>query len=113
LAEALVEVASEGRNDALDQVAADYGRRIGRRSRRRNSETRLVTALRLVGYDSVVVCRTNHALVAGMVEGVQARSFDAVLDRAPGRCCVLARPSTLRRGQRGGPASTAQRRRDE
>jgi predicted ArsR family transcriptional regulator len=135
LAEALVEVASEGRNDALDEVAADYGRQIGRRTRRRNSEIRLVTALRLVGYDPAsandhivlrncpfrqaaqarpdVVCRMNHALVAGMVEGVQARSFDAVLDRAPGRCCVLVMPSTLRRGQRGGPASTAHRPRDE
>jgi predicted ArsR family transcriptional regulator len=117
LAEALVAVASEGRADPLQKVAANYGRQIGRRTRRRNSETRLVTALRLFGYDPAsandrivlrncpfrhaaqarpdVLCRMNHALVAGMIQGVQAGSFDAVLDRAPGRCCVLVTPSTL------------------
>jgi predicted ArsR family transcriptional regulator len=129
LAEALVEVASDGRNDALHEVATGYGRQIGRGTRRRTSETRLVTALLLVGYDPAaanehivlrncpfrhaaqahpdVVCRMNHALVAGIVEGVQARSFDAVLDRAPGRCCVLVSPSTPRPGRPDGPASTA------
>jgi predicted ArsR family transcriptional regulator len=125
LAEALGEVGSEGRSDTLDEVAADYGRQIGRRTRRRNGETRLMTALLLVGYDPAaandhivlhncpfqqaaqtrpdVVCRMNRALLAGIVEGVQARSFDAVLDRAPGRCCVLLSPSSLRPEQRGGP----------
>jgi predicted ArsR family transcriptional regulator len=94
-----------------------------------------MTALRLVGYDPApvndhillrncpfrqaaqarpdVLCRMNHALVAGMVQGMQARSFDAVLDRAPGRCCVLVTSSTAQRGQRGGPASTAQPSRDQ
>lgn len=115
LAETLAEVPSEGR-DALDEIAADYGRQIGRRTRRRNGNTRLITALRLVGYEPApakdhlvlrncpfhqaaqarpdVVCRMNRALVAGLLAGVHARSFDAVLDRAPGRCCVLVMPST-------------------
>jgi predicted ArsR family transcriptional regulator len=35
-----------------------------------------------------LVCAMNHAFVAGCLEGLEVRSVDAVLDPAPGECCV-------------------------
>jgi predicted ArsR family transcriptional regulator len=41
-----------------------------------------------------LMCGMNHALVRGLVEGLQIDDLDAVLDPAPGRCCVRLLPAT-------------------
>jgi predicted ArsR family transcriptional regulator len=105
----------------IDAVAAEYGQRIGRRVGRRLAEDRLMVALRALGYEPSVrggsiilrncpfrraaeaqpevVCQVNHAFVGGVLAGLGTRSRASVLDREPGRCCVvlpLNRPSGAR-----------------
>jgi predicted ArsR family transcriptional regulator len=116
------------RGATLDDVAVDYGRRVGARTRPHRGESRFITALRLVGYEPVtvgddvvlrncpfhraaqarphVVCGINEAFVRGLLEGAGTTERAGVLDRAPGRCCVLVRPS---RDDAAAPASTAAR----
>lgn len=112
IAEILVEALakqSDG-HDHLDEIAARYGRRIGSAVRADAGETRLVSALRRVGYEPIidgddivlrncpfhraaemsreVVCNMNRAFVTGLLAGTRAGSRVAVLDPAPQRCCV-------------------------
>jgi predicted ArsR family transcriptional regulator len=92
-------------------VATEYGQRVGRRLGRRLPRDRLVVALRLLGYepsesgDAIVlrncpfrraaeaqpevVCQMNHAFVGGILSGLGTRARTSVLDREPGRCCVV------------------------
>jgi predicted ArsR family transcriptional regulator len=106
---------------ALGRVAAAYGRRVGERAPPRRGEARFLTALRLVGYEPAavgedvvlrncpfrraaearpdVVCAMNQAFVRGVLAGTRTAGRAAALDRAPGRCCVVVRPTAA------GPAS--------
>jgi predicted ArsR family transcriptional regulator len=92
-------------------VAAEHGQRLGRRVARRSPGDRLLVTLRLLGYepsvkgDAIVlrncpfrraaeaqpevVCQMNHAFVGGILTGLGTRSRSSVLDREPGRCCVV------------------------
>jgi predicted ArsR family transcriptional regulator len=110
LAEVLTERIDEFGED-LDDVAYDYGRRVGSRVRAAPGEVRHVNALRLAGYEPVtagddtvlrncpfhraaqdrpeVVCRMNRAFVAGLLAGSRVRSRVAKLDPRPGQCCVV------------------------
>jgi predicted ArsR family transcriptional regulator len=114
LAEALDEASSAPPEETLADVAAEYGRHVGRKARARNGDSRLLTALRLIGYEPAttgadislrncpfkhvaearpeVICRMNLAFVAGVLVGAQSRSHQAVLSRPPGRCCVVVAP---------------------
>lgn len=101
-----------------EAVADEYGRRIGRRvGRQRRIEDRVRLALGIVGYEpahvedglvltncpfhraaeaqSEVVCPMNHALVRGVLAGLDNRSYVPVLAREPGRCCVVLGPARL------------------
>jgi predicted ArsR family transcriptional regulator len=111
LAEALDEASSAPAEETLADVAAEFGRHVGRRARARNGDSRLLTALRFIGYEPAttgddvslrncpfkhvaearpeVICRMNLAFVAGVIVGAQSRSHHAVLSRSPGRCCVV------------------------
>jgi predicted ArsR family transcriptional regulator len=111
LAEALDEASSDRPEETLADVAAEYGRHVGRRARARNGDSRLQSALRAVGYEPAttgddvvlrncpfkhvaearpdVICRMNLAFVAGVLAGTQSRSLHAVLSPATGRCCVV------------------------
>jgi predicted ArsR family transcriptional regulator len=111
LAEAFDEASSAPAEQTLADVAAEFGRHVGRRARARNGDSRLLTALRLIGYEPAttgddvslrncpfkhvaearpeVICRMNLAFVAGVLVGTQSRSHQAVLSRPPGRCCVV------------------------
>lgn len=111
LAEAFDEASSDRPQETLAEVAAEYGREIGRRARARNGDSRLLTALRVIGYEPAttgddvvlrncpfrhaaeaqpeVICRMNQAFVAGVLAGTQARSRQAALSPATGRCCVV------------------------
>ncbi len=40
-----------------------------------------------------LMCGMNHGLVRGLVEGLQIGDVEAVLDPAPGRCCVRLVPA--------------------
>ena len=53
---------------------------------------------RLAGAHAALVCRANLALVGAMVADDDGR--DAVLDPAPGRCCVQLVPSASGRSSR-------------
>jgi predicted ArsR family transcriptional regulator len=102
-------------------VATEHGQRIGRRLGRRAPGDRILVALRALGYepsvrgDAIVlrncpfrraaeaqpevVCQMNHAFVGGILTGLGSRSRRSVLDREPGRCCVvlpLNRPKAAR-----------------
>lgn len=106
---------------AAETIAFDEGVRIGglrrpRRRRKRSAErAELVGVLSELGYDpevrdddatglcncpfrSVVdvapdlVCRMNHALVRGLLEGMGLDPARAVLDPQPPRCCVTIGP---------------------
>jgi predicted ArsR family transcriptional regulator len=92
-------------------VAAEHGERIGRRVSRHSPDDRILVALRVLGYEPSVrgdvivlgncpfrraaeaqpevVCQMNHAFVGGILIGLGTRSRGSVLDREPGRCCVL------------------------
>jgi len=41
-----------------------------------------------------VVCGMNLALIEGVLAGLKARGWTAVLEPAPGRCCVVVRPES-------------------
>jgi predicted ArsR family transcriptional regulator len=101
--------------ESLADVAAQYGRQVGRRARARNGGSRLLTALRVIGYEPAlsgddvvlrncpfrhvaqarpeIICRQmNLAFVAGVLAGTKSRSLHAVPSPSPGRCCVLVTP---------------------
>jgi predicted ArsR family transcriptional regulator len=40
-----------------------------------------------------LVCRMNHELLGGLMEGLELDDVEAVLDPKPGECCVAIRPS--------------------
>ncbi len=114
LAEALDEESAALPHETLADVAAEYGREVGRRARARNGDSRLLSALRAIGYEPVttgddvvlrncpfkhvaearpeIVCGMNLAFVAGVLAGTQSRSLHAVLSPATGRCCVVVAP---------------------
>jgi predicted ArsR family transcriptional regulator len=48
----------------------------------------------LAGEFPVVVCAMNHALVEGLLEGLGDQAGRAVMDPAPGRCCVAVHPTS-------------------
>lgn len=107
---------------AAETVAFDEGTRIGRlwrvtRRRRRTVErAELVAALRDLGYEPAprahegtrlcncpfrsaadvapdLVCRMNHALIRGLLEGMGLDPAQAILDpRPPPDCCVTIGP---------------------
>lgn len=114
LAEALDADSPDSPLESLADVAAEYGRQVGRRARARDRGSGLLTALRVLGYepalsgDDVVlrncpfrdvaqvrpelICRQmNLALVAGVLAGTKSRSLHAVPAPPPstGWCCVL------------------------
>jgi predicted ArsR family transcriptional regulator len=114
LAEALDAGAPDSPLESLADVAAEYGRQVGRQARAREGGSGLLTALRVLGYepapsgDDVVlrncpfrdvaqvrpelICRQmNLALVAGVLAGTKSRSLRAVPSPSPstGWCCVL------------------------
>ena len=115
LAEALEADSPDSPLESLADVAAEYGRQVGRRARARNGGSRLLTALRAVGYEPAVsgddvvlrncpfrhvaqarpdiICRQmNLAFVAGVLAGTKSRSLHAVPSPSTGRCCVLVTP---------------------
>ena len=99
------------RSAALADVAAEYGRQVGRRARARNGGSRLLTALNVIGYEPAtsgddvvlrncpfrhvaqarpeIICQMNLAFVAGVLAGTQSRSLHAVLSPSTERCCVV------------------------
>jgi predicted ArsR family transcriptional regulator len=111
LAEALEADSSDPPLDALDDIAAEYGRQVGRRTRARKGGSRVLTALSVVGYEPVtsgddvllrncpfrqvaqarpeLICRMNVAFVAGLLAGTQALSLHADLSPSTERCCVV------------------------
>jgi len=42
-----------------------------------------------------VICGMNLALLTGLLQGLGARDLAAVLDPAPGRCCVVISKSNI------------------
>ena len=100
--------------DSLADVAAEYGRQVGRRTRARNGDSRLLTVLRVVGYEPAtsgdevvlrncpfrhvaqarpeIICNMNLAFVAGLLAGTKSRSLHAVLSPSTERCCVVVTP---------------------
>ena len=114
LAEALEADSPASSLESLADVAAEYGRQVGRRTRARNGGSRLLTALRVVGYEPAtsgddvvlrncpfrhvaqarpeIICQMNLAFVAGVLAGTKSRSVHAVLSPSTGRCCVVVTP---------------------
>jgi predicted ArsR family transcriptional regulator len=114
LAEVLEADSPDSPLESLTDVAAEYGRQVGKRTRRRNGSSRLLTALNVIGYEPAtsgddvvlrncpfrnvaqarpeIICQMNLAFVAGVVAGTQSRSLHAVLSRSTGRCCVVVTP---------------------
>jgi predicted ArsR family transcriptional regulator len=119
----ILERVTEGTPPSADiaAVAAEQGQRIGRRVGKHSPGDRLLVALRFLGYepsvrgDAIVlrncpfrqaaetqpevVCQMNHAFVGGILTALGSRSRGSVLDREPGRCCVvlpLNRPKAAR-----------------
>ena len=114
LAEAMESDSPDPPLKSLAEVAADYGRQIGRRTRARNSGGRLLTALNVIGYEPAtsgddvvlrncpfrhvaqarpeIICQMNLAFVAGIVAGTQSRSLRAILSPSTERCCVVVTP---------------------
>jgi predicted ArsR family transcriptional regulator len=100
--------------ESLADVATEYGRQVGRRARARNGDSRLLTALRVIGFepttsgDDVVLrncpfrhvaqtrpeitCQMNLAFVAGVLAGTKSRSLHAVPSPSTGGCCVVVTP---------------------
>ena len=108
---------------ALDSVARDLGRSIGRQARQAKIPKRsagrgivkvAAPVLRDCGYEPYVaqdgslrmrncpfhalasshrqlVCRMNHELVGGIVEGLDLPDVEAALAPVPGECCVAIR----------------------
>lgn len=98
--------------ESLADVAVEYGRQVGRRARARDGGSRLLTALRVIGYEPAlsgddvvlrncpfrhvasarpeIICRQmNVGFVAGVLAGTKSRSLHAVLSPSTGRCCVV------------------------
>ena len=114
LAEALEADSPDSPVESLVDVAAEYGRRVGRQAQARDDGSRLLTALRVVGYEPArsgddvvlrncpfrhvaqarpeVLCQMNLAFVAGVLAGTKSRSLHAVLSPSTERCCVLVTP---------------------
>ena len=117
LAEALEADSPDSPLESLADVAAEYGRQVGRRARARDGGSRLLTALRVIGYEPAtsgddvvlrncpfrhvaqarpeIICRQmNLAFVAGLLAGTKTRSLHAVPSPSPstGRCCVVVTP---------------------
>jgi predicted ArsR family transcriptional regulator len=114
LAEALEADSSDLPLESLADVAAEYGRQVGTRARARNGGSRLLTALRVIGYEPAtagddvvlrncpfrhvaqarpeIICQMNLAFVAGVLAGTKSRSLQAVLSPSTGRCCVVLTP---------------------
>jgi predicted ArsR family transcriptional regulator len=116
LAEALEADSADSPRESLADVAAEYGRQVGKRARARNGGSRLLTALRVIGYEPAlsgddvvlrncpfrhvaqarpeIVCQMNLAFVAGVLAGTKSRSLHAVPSPSPstGRCCVVLSP---------------------
>jgi predicted ArsR family transcriptional regulator len=111
LAEALDAEALDPPLESLGEVAAEYGRQIGRRTRSRKGGSRILTALDVIGYEPAtsgdevvlrncpfrqvaqarpeIICRMNLAFVAGVLAGTHSRSHRAVLSPSTERCCVV------------------------
>jgi predicted ArsR family transcriptional regulator len=114
LADALEADSSDLPLESLADVAAEYGRQVGGRARARNGGSRLLTALRVIGYEPAtagddvvlrncpfrhvaqarpeIICQMNLAFVAGVLAGTKSRSLHAVLSPLTGRCCVVLTP---------------------
>ena len=98
----------------LTRAARELGSEIGRATRRGSPRTRLMKALAADGYEPrtepdgairlrncpfdalvdehrALVCGTNVAMAAGIVEGAGADDLVPVLDAQPGFCCVTFR----------------------
>src|SRR5215204_386046 len=100
--------------ESLADVAAEYGQQVGRRMRARNGSNRLLTALRVIGYEPIpsgddvvlrncpfrhvaqtrpeIICQMNLAFVAGVLAGTKSRSLRAVLSPSTEGCCVVVTP---------------------
>jgi predicted ArsR family transcriptional regulator len=111
LAEALEANSLDPPLESLADVAAEYGRQVGRRAGARKGGSRLMTALRVVGYEPAtagddvvlrncpfrhvaqarpeIICQMNRAFVAGVLAGTKSRSLHALLSPSTGRCCVV------------------------
>jgi predicted ArsR family transcriptional regulator len=111
LAEVLEAESPDPPLESLGEVAAEYGRQVGRRARARNGDSRLLTALNVIGYEPAtsgddvvlrncpfrhvaqarpeIICQMNLAFVAGVLAGTQSRSFHAVMSPSTERCCVV------------------------
>ena len=114
LAEALKADSPDSPLESLADVAAEYGRRVGRQARARSGGSRLLTALRVIGYEPAlsgddvvlrncpfrhvaqtrpeILCPMNLAFVAGVLAGTESRSLHAVPSPSTERCCVLLTP---------------------
>jgi predicted ArsR family transcriptional regulator len=114
LAEALDRGPADPPQEALADVAAEYGRQVGRQMTADSGDGRLLTALRNLGYEPAidgddvvlrncpfrrvaqaqpdVICGMNVAFVAGVVTGTQTPALRAVLAPSPERCCVVVAP---------------------
>jgi predicted ArsR family transcriptional regulator len=111
LAEAFDEVSPDRPRETLAAISTEYGRQIGKRVRARDGDSRLVSALQVLGYEPStngseltlrncpfqraaeatpeVICAMNQGFIAGVLIGVQARTRHAELAPTPGRCCVV------------------------
>jgi predicted ArsR family transcriptional regulator len=111
LAEALEANSLDPPLESLADVAAEYGRQVGRRAGARKGGSRLMTALRVVGYEPAtagddvvlrncpfrhvaqarpeIICQMNRAFVAGVLAGTKSRPLHALLSPSTGRCCVV------------------------
>ena len=111
LAEALEGDSPDPPLESVAEVAAEYGRQVGRRARARKGGSRLLTALNVIGYEPAtsgddvvlrncpfrqvaqarpeIICQMNLAFVAGVLAGTQSRSLQAVLSPSKERCCVV------------------------
>jgi predicted ArsR family transcriptional regulator len=114
LAEALEADSPDPPLESLADVAAEYGRQVGRRTRAGNGGSRLLTALRNIGYEPAtsgddvvlrncpfrhvsqarheIICPMNLAFVGGVLAGTKSRSLHAVPSPSTGRCCVVVTP---------------------
>jgi predicted ArsR family transcriptional regulator len=113
LAAALDKTVSHPPEETLADVAADYGREVGRRAAADDGDGALLDALRRVGYEPAtsgddvmlrncpfrdvaralpeVVCRMNLAFIDGVLGGTGS-PLRAVLSPSPERCCVVVAP---------------------